>query len=47
VERFTKGVDFAVTVPQATAALELKEADPRPLKIGGVSLATSSASGST
>src|SRR5437867_4396706 len=42
IERFTKDVDIASTV-EATAAAEsaLRDCDPCPLKIGGISIATS------
>jgi hypothetical protein len=41
IERFTKGVNLAATT-HSTAAAEtaLKDCDPRPLQIGGVSIAT-------
>jgi len=41
IERYTKDVDFAVTVGQCGRALDLfRDADPRPLRIGGVSVLT-------
>jgi hypothetical protein len=43
IERYTKDVDFAVTVSdvaKTTPALQTR--DPRPLKIGGISFSTSS-----
>lgn len=42
IERYTKDVDLAVTVAQSGAVeTQLADADPRPLTIGGVSIATS------
>lgn len=42
IERFTKGVDLAVTeAGSAAAARALPDADPTPLKIGGISFAMS------
>lgn len=43
IERFTKDADLAVSVAQSGAAEKLlADADPRPLRIGGVSVASSS-----
>ena len=42
IERFTKDVDLAVTRRQSAAVeTSLSDLDPRPLRIGGVSVATS------
>lgn len=42
IERFTKDVDLAVTTRQSgEVESKLADADPRPLRIGGVSIATS------
>lgn len=42
IERYTKDIDFAITVDQAGAVqAALVDADPQPLRIGGVSIETS------